>query len=161
MAWQKFNQKISKKYKPAERKAIAQDVIDFIVKRSRKKGKDKNNRPFKKYSKGYKNSLNFKIAGKTSKVNLSLSGDMLDSVELLAQRSGNLMMGFENGTEENDKAEGNIKGTYGQKKPTGKARDFLGISRRDMQKVLVNYPLDDEEARQERTELILGDEETE
>lgn len=160
MAWQKFNLKLNKKYSKQERKAIATDVIDFIVNRSRKDGKDKNNRPFKKYSKGYLNSLDFKIGGKSGKVDLTLSGDMLDSVELISDKSGNLLIGFENHTEENGKAEGNIKGTYGQKRPTGKSRDFLGISTRDMAKVLRNYPIGDEEARKERAELINGREES-
>jgi hypothetical protein len=121
------------------------------------KGKDKRNRNFKPYSKSYKESLDFKIGGKSSKPNLTLSGDMLDSIELISQRSGNLLIGFENGTEENAKAEGNIKGTYGQKKPTGKARDFLGITQKDLNAILDKYPLKDSEERTQRTRAVLGE----
>lgn len=161
MAWQRFNLKVSKTYSKEERRAIATEVIDFIVKRSRSGGKDKNNRTFKPYSQSYKDSLDFKIAGKGSKVNVSLSGDMLDSIELLSQKSGNLLIGFENSTFENDKAEGNITGSYGQKSPnSSKARDFLGITNKDLKVILSEFPIKDKDKRKERTELILGDKES-
>ena len=60
---QKFTFKLSKKYGEAERFAIGQEVIDFIIERS-SKGKDKKNRDFKGYSDSYKASFDFKKAGK-------------------------------------------------------------------------------------------------
>ncbi len=73
-------------------------------------------------------SLDFKNSGKSKHVDLQLSGDMLAALSLLSHKSGEITIGFENGTLENDKAEGNILGTYGQKSPIpGKKRDFLGI----------------------------------
>ena len=111
---------------PTERLELADLIIEHIYDRTNQ-GVDKNGRSFPKYSKEYIKSLDFKNAGKSpSKVNLQLSGDMLAALKLLNHKSGNLMIGFENGTDENAKAEGNILGTYGGS-GTGKKRDFLGI----------------------------------
>ena len=135
---QKFELSL-KGYTEAEREAIAIEVIDQIVKRT-KSGKDKNGDAFAKYSKSYKDSQNFKIAGKGSSVDLTLSGDMLDSIQVLANRSAKVVIGFENGTTENGKADGNIRGTYGQSSPVGPARDFLGISESELKRILSKYP---------------------
>ncbi len=139
---QKIKIKIPKEYSPVFREAIAVEVIQFIQKRTQK-GLDKNDKPFVPYSKGYKKSIDFKIAGKSSKVDLVLSGDMLASINLLKQSKGELEIGFKRGTEENAKADGNIRGTYGQSKSTGKRRDFLGISREDLKKILSKYDAKD------------------
>ncbi len=150
MVQQKKKIQINKKYNPSERMAIAQDVLDYIVDRTQKgisvNGKSK----FPKYSKEYKKSLDFKNAGKTSKVDLTLSGDMLASMELLTQRRGSITIGFEAGTEENDKAEGNQLGSYGQPRPNpSKARKFVGISDNALNKILKKYPIRDAETRLE------------
>jgi hypothetical protein len=134
---------INPEYDQEQRQAIADEVIDFIVNRS-KQGLDKYNRSFPNYSKSYKDSLDFKIAGKSSSVDLTLSGDMLDSIELLSNRKGSITIGFRPGSE-NDKAEGNIIGSYGQ--PSGnpaKSRDFLGIHPSDLSSILNKYPLSKE-----------------
>lgn len=143
MAQQKFTIDINTKYNKEERQAIAQRIIDHIVKRTVEKNVDKNNRPFPKYSKEYTKSPEFRIAGKSKKVNLTLSGDMLAEMRLLSERSGKITIGYEDGTEENSKAEGNVKGTYGQSKPIpGKKRDFLGISNNDLKgEILKDFPL--------------------
>lgn len=129
MAWQKIAIDISDyDLKPQQRQDLADLVIEHIFDRTNR-GLDKNNVPFKKYSKEYENSLAFKAAGKIKggKPNLQLSGDMLAAMKLLSENKKKLLIGFENNTEENGKAEGNIKGTYGQATSTGKKRDFLGI----------------------------------
>ncbi len=155
MAWQKTTIKIKKDYSPAERIAIAEDIIEQIVKRTQKMNLDKNGQPFPKYSKNYKESLDFKIAGKSGgNVNLTLSGDMLTELDLISHRAGELLIGFENGSEENAKAEGNIKGTYGQKhKIRGKKRDFLGITKTEKDNILKKYPLKDIEARKKTVDI--------
>jgi hypothetical protein len=154
MAQQKTTIKINPKYNKEQREAIAQEIIDYMIDRTLK-SKDKNNRNFKPYSKEYKQSLDFKNAGKTSKVNLTLSGDMLVSMDLLNSRKGSITIGYQKGSEENDKAEGNIKGTYGSTRKTKidpktgkrvprqiKKRDFLGISGNDLRsKILSKFPL--------------------
>lgn len=141
--WQKIKIRIDKRYKPNEREAIAEDIVNTIVKRTTNQSKDKWGDPFPKYSKQYKNSLDFKIAGKSSKVNLKLSGDMLTALDLLNHKNGELNIGFEKGSEENARADGNIRGTYGGStaRPS-KARDFLGINMDELRKILKKYPLE-------------------
>ena len=95
MAQQKTTIKINRKYGPNEREAIGQEIVDYIVERTLS-GKDKNNRKFAPYSKEYKESLDFKIAGKSkTKVNLRLSGDMLSSLKVLNHRSGSITVGYD------------------------------------------------------------------
>ena len=130
-------------YSRDQREAIALDIIDQIIKRS-KQGKDRNGDSFPSYSPSYKRGLDFKIAGKTMRVNLTLSGDMLDSMKVLENTDdgSKVTIGFSRGRE-NDKAEGNILGTYGQKSPIdgGKyARDFLGVQESELDKILRKYP---------------------
>lgn len=152
--WMKTKIKIPKKYSPDEREAIALELIEKIVERTQK-GKDKNGDKFPAYSKSYKDSLNFKIAGKSSKVDLTLSGDMLADMQLLNHKSGEIVIGYENGTESNAKAEGNILGTYGKRVPNpSRAKDFLGIRKEELKDVLELYPVRDKEARRDRTQLI-------
>jgi hypothetical protein len=144
MSWQKIKLNIPKSYTPIERKAIAQEVIEFIIART-KQGKDKNNKTFSGYSDQYKKSLDYKIAGKPKSgrpVDLTLSGEMLNSIELLNDSKGSLVIGFDKSdTELNDKVEGNRLGTYGSTTPIrGKKRDFLGITQEDLKKILKNYP---------------------
>lgn len=122
---------------PDQKDEVADLIIERIVNRT-DQGKDKNNRPFKEYSDSYKESLDFKIAGKKGKpVNLQLSGDMLAALSVLDKTSRSVTIGFENGSEENAKADGNIRGTYGQSKPIpGKARDFLGITIKELTDII-------------------------
>ena len=168
MAQQKTTIKVNPKYTKEQRDAIAQEIIDYMIDRTLQ-SKDKNNREFKPYSSEYKKSLDFKNAGKTKKVNLTLSGDMLASMELLHNRKGAITIGYKKGSEENDKAQGNRTGQYGSTRKTKidpksgkrvsrsyKPRDFLGISRRDLNnKVLNKFPLRKKEELVEQTELTL------
>jgi hypothetical protein len=146
--------KIPKKYKPDEREAIAYEIIEKIVERTQK-GLDKKGENFKGYSKSYMKSLDFQIAGKGKKPDLTLSGDMLAEMKLLKHKSGEIVIGYEKGSTENAKAEGNILGTYGQSSPIrGKKRDFLGASRDEMQKILSHFPTDDFESRRDRVAQV-------
>ena len=125
-------------FSPEEREAIALEVIDRIKRRT-KSGLDKDGKPFAGYSEAYKKSQDFKIAGKSSKVNLVLSGDMLDSIEIIDNfRNGKVVIGYTDETQ-GGKAEGNILGTYGQQKKVGPARDFLGISDSELDAITRKY----------------------
>ena len=126
MAQQKVRIEIPKSLTPAERRSLAERVIDHIVERTQS-GKRPDGKAFKKYA-----STNPK-AGST--VDLTLSGSMLGDIQLLNERSGSITVGFEDGTTSNAKAEGNIKGTYGGP-PTGKARPFLGISKSALNEIV-------------------------
>lgn len=133
-------------------------MLNFIRDRSRNKNLDKNNRKFAPYSKSYKGSLDFKIGGKSaSNVDLTLSGELLDSLDLISDTSGSLLIGHhKNDTQLNGKAEGNIKGTYGNKSQVTKGRDYLGITKKDLTEILKKYPLKDFEERMKRTQTVLG-----
>lgn len=125
---------------PDQKDEVADLIIERIVNRT-DQGKDKNNKPWSgkaaEYSKSYKKSLDFKVASKSSKVDLQLSGDMLAALSVLDKTSRSVTIGFERGSEENAKADGNIRGTYGQSKPIpGKARDFLGITDAELSKII-------------------------
>jgi len=67
---------------------------------------------------------------------------MLGALTLLNHKSGSITIGYTKDDEFNNaKAEGNIKGTYGQKKPIkGKKRDFLGISNSELKEITDKYP---------------------
>lgn len=136
--------KIPKTLTKQERKEIADLIIERIVDRTLD-GLDKNGRAFPKYSKEYIKSLDFKNAGKSAgDVNLQLSGDMLAALTLLQERADKIRIGFEKGSDENARADGNIRGTYGQDTPNKKkARDFLGVSPTEL-KSIINLVVADE-----------------
>lgn len=72
---------------------------------------------------------------------------MLASLEILEAKKGTIEIGFEKGSTENAKAEGNILGTYGKDKQVAPKRDFLGITKGDLKGILAKYPIKDEEKR--------------
>lgn len=62
-----------------------------------------------------------------STVDLTLSAKMLSDFNLISHKKGSVLIGFENGTKSNAKAEGNITGSYGRSPNKAKARNFLGL----------------------------------
>ena len=134
---------IPKGYDSPTRRAIAQDIIDFIVRRTRQgKGKDGQSFPGSTYSKEYRESLEFRIAGKGSTVDLTLTGEMLNSIEIITTTATSITIGFRAGSEMNAKADGNIRGTYGQSTPkTSNSRPFLELSSSELNLILERYPL--------------------
>lgn len=127
-----FEIDISKSYGPSERQAIAQEIIDYIVERT-EKGLDADNRAFVKYKSNYA-----KEKGQ-SNVDLTFSGDMLAEIQLLQDKSGKIRIGFSGDYDGLGKVEGNILGTYGQDSPVNKGRNFLGITKADLNAILANY----------------------
>lgn len=125
--WQRIRIKLPEPISDKQAQAEIGDlIVERIVERT-DQGKDKDGRAFAKYSQAYKNSLDFKNAGK-GPVNLQLSGDMLAALKVLNTTKNWVEVGFDKGSEENGKADGNIRGTYGSDTPDPKkARDFLGI----------------------------------
>lgn len=154
--WQRVTIRVDKRYGPEEREAIGIAICDFIRYRTQELGVDKNNRRFAKYSKRYAESLNFQIARKSkSKVDLTMTGDMLAMLDVLSHRPGAIVIGYERGSPENGVADGNIRGTYGQSSQVGPKRDFLGITKGDLERILDNFPLDDKEESLDTAETIL------
>ena len=151
MAWKPYKDiEIDKRYKPAARKAIAADVIDFIIKRTLK-GKKPDGEPYPGYSDSYKKSLDFKIAGKNkNKVNLRLSFEMLNSIVLRNDSAGRIRIGIADGDTTNiKKAEGNSIGSYGGEPNKKKERPFLDISDSDLKKIEAKYPIENKTSLQE------------
>ena len=123
----------------ADREAIADEIIEHIRERT-EGGVDKYGKKFQGYSDEYIKSLDFRAASKSAKkVNLTLSGDMLISLMLLKEQREKLTIGFRERDIENDKALGNIKGTYGADHPITKPRDFMGIDTRALAKIVRKY----------------------
>ena len=143
MAQQKVKINLDGLYAPEDREAIAEDIIQHIIERTRekKRGFDPDTgKEFslstKPYSKSYAKSKGTNIRN----VDLTLSTDMLDAITRLTGTSRSITIGFEAGSKENDKAEGNQKGTYGQRSgDPKKARPFLGISESALNKILEKY----------------------
>lgn len=135
--WQRISLDIPDDLTPRQRQRVADLVIDHIITRT-ERGIDKDGNRFPAYSEEYIKSHEFKVAGKSkNKVNLTLSGDMLASLELLSDKKGKITIGFEKGSEENARADGNIRGTYGSSKGNAeKARDFLGIDDVTLKKII-------------------------
>lgn len=152
---------ISSRYTPEEREAIAVDIIRYVRERTLN-GKGPGNKAWSgaagKYSKEYMSSLNFRIGRKDKgKVNMKLSGDMLEAITLLNQRKGKIVYGLDEGDDNAGKAEGNIRGTYGNSSPiAGKARPFLDITEKELKQILSKYPLKDREASLERADAVLS-----
>ncbi len=101
-----------------QRLATGRDVIAFMKQRTRN-GLDMFNRPFAPYSKRYKNSLEFRLAGKSDKVNMKFTGDMLKDLSILKQGTGFVTIGFDS-LGSNDKA-------FFAAEPKNGSRRFFGI----------------------------------
>lgn len=96
-------------------------VIDEIRNRT-KVGIDKKDIPFKAYSKKYRSSDIFKIFGKTRRVNMELSGEMLAAmIPIPKVRLNEVHIQFAD-PEQNAKAHGHTKGSKILPK-----RDFFGL----------------------------------
>jgi hypothetical protein len=111
---------LPKGIKPSKREAIAHAIIDYMAERS-KSDSDITGRSFPDYEEEYASRKG------SSKVDLSLSNEMLDSMDY-RHTSRNLRVGYSKGNSEQGKAEGNHYGTYGTPSPiSGKARPFIGF----------------------------------
>ena len=150
---QKFKVKIPKGYTARERNAIAQNIISHVIDRTQNKSQDKNGAKFLGYSKAYKESFEFKVAGKTNKVDLTLTEEMMGSLKKVSDKDGEIEIGYDGRRRKlNGKVEGNVKGTYGQKWKRiakRKPRDFMGIQDKELNKILSKFPLDDRTLRLE------------
>jgi len=143
MAWQKIRIDIPEGYSPDERLSIGRSIIQFIQERAINENTGFNpdtgrNKKFPRYTKEYA----AKKGTSQGNVDLTLSADMFNALDVLSTDSSSVLIGFQNGTVENAKAEGNQLGTYGQPEPIpSKARPFLGIQKSDLSSILREYEL--------------------
>lgn len=135
---QHFKIKVPEKFSDEMREAVGKEVVEFIRKRT-EAGISRHGKKFVGYSDSYIESVDFKNAGKSkNNVNLTLSGDMLIALDVLSHKQGVIDIGYEENSDENAKADGNVRGTYGQKTSTGKKRDFMGIAKKDLNNIIKN-----------------------
>ena len=67
---------------------------------------------------------------------------MLDTLKVLETKKGQIVIGFDKDDPVNDRAEGNILGSYGGDPDPKKARNFLDVSDKEIANILKDYPLD-------------------
>lgn len=159
-----FAIKISPEYTEDEKQAISQEIIDKILDRTEGGRGVKNGAlySFPKYSSLYKNSLDYKNAGKSGTVDLTLSGDMLTMLRYLPSisKKNEIVIGYEEKDDVAGRVEGNVRGTYGASRGNNKkARNFLGITQKELNAVLSKFPLDNDKLREKNTDNVLESDE--
>jgi hypothetical protein len=114
------------------KEAVGQWIIDRILERT-SKGVDAYGKPFKKYSKDYEQSLEFRAFKSSHTVNMELKGDMLASIDILSKSGNTLKIGFKD-AEQATKAYGHMTGMKGNKMLEGvtPVRTFFGLSDDDI-----------------------------
>lgn len=130
-----FSVFVDTRFDASERRAIGNSIVDYIVNRT-KKGKGVGNIPFtnksgsRSYTKAYQEHRDFTTGGKNNRpINLTLTGDMLDSIEVLdISLTGRIIVGIKDG-ENADKA----------KWMREKGYNFLGLSEEEKSIVLAKF----------------------
>src|SRR3990167_434655 len=136
VTWQKIRIEIPEEIGPYEREAIASEMVDLMVSKAKEgvgirwEGERARPRKFPAYTERYE-----KFKGQKN-VDLTLSGEMLDALQVLSHKKGSILIGFENGSQENDKAEGNITGSYGKSPNPRRARNFLGLTASEIRSIV-------------------------
>lgn len=139
MAWQKIRIDVPEDIGPSEREAMGAEMVALMVSKAkdgigvRYEGDRARPKNFPAYTERYE-----KFKGQKN-VDLTLSGEMLEALNVLSHKKGSILIGFENGSEENDKAEGNITGSYGRSPNPRKARNFLGLTASEIKAIVRDY----------------------
>lgn len=119
---------ISFKEERALREAIGQAIIDKIIERT-KSGVDINGKLFKGYSKVYVKSDEFKAFGKSKdEVNLTLSGAMLDTMDIISQDGNKITIGWDDDEEIAKAYNHNVGDTVSK-------RQFFGLKPKDVKQI--------------------------
>ncbi len=139
LAWQKVRIDLPDGYDASTRAEIGDAIVQFIRDRCaegqgvKQRGKTFSTYDFPQYTAEYA-----KKKGQT-KVDLVLSEDMLSAMDVLSVSTSSVLIGFENGSKENAKAEGNQIGSYGRKPDPKKARRFLGVTNDELEAILAGF----------------------
>jgi hypothetical protein len=129
---------LPKTFKPKDRVKIANVIIEHIINRSAS-GYDRNDNKCNPYTEKYADKKGVGV----NDVDLILTGEMLDELELVSQKSGEITIGYKEPSDElAGKVEGNRSGSYGKEPNKKKARDFLGISNDDLTTLISAYGAD-------------------
>lgn len=135
MAWQRVRIPVPEDLNKNEREEAGRLMIEGIRDRTaqgmgiRQSGDRVRLKAFAEYSPEYLDKK--KKAGKYSgAVDLKWTGDMMKALDVISHQKGSILIGFENGSEENDKAEWNREGT------STPNRDFLGMTKAEIRAVV-------------------------
>lgn len=142
MAWQRTRIELPEGLTPGERREVGERIVELIRERTAEGVGIRNGRryAFPGYSKSYIEREAFKAAGKSpNRVNLRLSEEMMAELRVLSHTPNSVLVGFDNGTDANAKAEGNQIGSYGGSPNPRKARAFLGITQSELRAILGDY----------------------
>lgn len=115
------------------RQQFSKAVIDRIIERTHS-GIDKSGAQFREYSKSYKASDIFMIYGKSSDVNLELTGEMLSSLKGVSNMQSIVIELI--GAKNRAKAHGHVNGIRSSKYGRVK-RDFLGLPDEDLDAIMI------------------------
>lgn len=143
------------KRNPDVMNAIGQAIIDKMVEKSNNLVDWQGKRFISPYSDSYEKSAAFKAAGKSkNQVNLELSGEMLDSIDILELNSSKIKIGINNETA--PRAMGHTTGFAGHPTiPNGKyKRDFMGISKKEVEEIAGQFSEALDELEQERSQRL-------
>lgn len=143
-------------------RSISQAIIDYQVERVQSDFKGYDGKALHKpYSKAYEQSLNFKAAGKSKNaINMTLSGDMMGSIDLLEENGSKVKIGIADQGEA-VKAFAHITGFKGHPTIKGaKERPFFGVSPDELEKILEPFQDDIQDlkasARREQQRDVQG-----
>jgi hypothetical protein len=114
------------------KQAFAQRAIETIVNRTRS-GKAPNGRSFEDYSTAYSLSNAYRAAGKTSRVNLTLTGEMLDTITELQGEGSKVLLGWGDSLN-NAKAHGHMTGKDGSGDLP--VREFFGVTENEIREIV-------------------------
>jgi hypothetical protein len=135
--WQRVRIPIPKGLTPEQREVVADEIIAHITERTQagQGFRESTGRQFT--FPGYTKEYAKRKGVSRGSVDLTLDADMLAAIELLSHSPDSLLIGYERGSEENAKADGNARGTYGRQSPIrGKARPFLGLQRQVLNEIV-------------------------
>jgi hypothetical protein len=137
---QTFTFKLPRGYSEDDLPDIADDVIQFIKDRCAVGFGVRSGKVYQ--FPGYNPDYQKNVKGGQARVDLLLSGEMLDAIEVLSIDGREVTIGF-NDEEQNAKAEGNQLGSYGRAPNPRKARKFLGLTVEEREAILAAYDRDE------------------
>lgn len=139
MAWQRVRIELPPDLGPAAREAIGIALRNRMQERAEQglgvNASGTRSKKFPDYNPEYEERKR-KSGRSTANVNLIFDGDMMAALNVISDRPGSVLIGFENGSEENAKAEGNITGSYGRSPNPSKARNFLGLPKAEINRII-------------------------
>lgn len=129
--------------------AIGQAVLDRIEERTVEKNRGVDGRRLKKYSKDYIDSDEFKDFNKNpNEVDMTLTGRMMDDMDILDLKGNNLKIGFLS-SQENAKAYNHNVGDTVPKRP------FFGVNKSDIKEIKREFKDNIDEIKNQKIERSL------